>query len=115
MKKKSPNQRKALLRIGAQHPAWSSNPNDALVRIFNDITKIAREAVDAKGKSDNQKADWCSRELEKELEKVDVDNVKGMIKEVLEKTFYCPWCGVVKPISCQCSKGYCRTCSSSDC
>lgn len=53
--------------IGAQHPAWSANPNDQLVRIFNDVTELAREAVGAKGKSDDQKADWCSRELEKML------------------------------------------------
>lgn len=58
-------ERKALLHIGAQHPAWSSDPDDKLVRIFNDVTKHAREAVGAKGKTDDQKADWCSREFEK--------------------------------------------------
>jgi len=64
-KNKAPCQRKALLMIGAQHPAWSSKPNDQLVRIFNQVTELAREAVNAKGKDDDQKADWCSRELEK--------------------------------------------------
>jgi hypothetical protein len=58
-------EREALLMIGAQHPAWSTRPNDQLVRIFNDVTELAREAVGARGKSDDQKADWCSRQLEK--------------------------------------------------
>jgi hypothetical protein len=60
-------EREALLTIGAQHPAWSANPNDNLVRIFNEVTKLARKTVGARGRSDDQKADWCSRELEKML------------------------------------------------
>lgn len=60
-------EREALLMIGAQHPAWNANPNDHLVRIFNDVTELAREVAGARGKTDDQKADWCSRELEKML------------------------------------------------
>jgi len=58
------NNRKALLEIGAQHPAWSSNPDDALVRIFNAVISKAREAVGAEGDTDDQKADWCSQQME---------------------------------------------------
>ncbi len=57
--------RKTLLLIGAQHPAWSANPNDNLVRIFNAVTAQAREAVCAVGKDDDEKADWCAAEAEK--------------------------------------------------
>jgi hypothetical protein len=57
--------RKVLLLIGSQHPAWSSDPNDKLVQIFNAVTAQAREAVEAQGKTDDAKADWCSAEYEK--------------------------------------------------
>lgn len=52
--------RKTLESIGAQHPAWSSNKDDKLVLIFNDITAMAREAVNAVGRDDDEKADWCA-------------------------------------------------------
>jgi hypothetical protein len=55
----------ALLSIGAQHPAWSTRPDDKLVAIFNGITSNARSAVGAIGNDDDEKADWCSAELEK--------------------------------------------------
>jgi hypothetical protein len=58
--------RKALLFIGAQHPAWSANPEDKLVKVFNDMTALAREALRAEGADDDAKADWCSKQLEKE-------------------------------------------------
>lgn len=54
-----------LLAIGAQHPAWSSNSDDKLVHIFNSITANARQVLGAIGKDDDEKADWCSKELEK--------------------------------------------------
>lgn len=53
--------RTALLQIGAQHPAWSSNPDDKLVQIFNAVLSIAREAVEAVGQDDDAKADWCEK------------------------------------------------------
>jgi hypothetical protein len=56
--------RKTLLKIGAQHPAWNANPNDNLVRIFNTVTAMAREAVGAVGENDDAKADWCEREAD---------------------------------------------------
>jgi hypothetical protein len=58
--------RKTLLLIGCQTPAWSSNPNDKLVQIFNDITASARESVGAVGADDIAKAEWCSQTFEKE-------------------------------------------------
>ncbi len=57
--------RQVLLRIGAQHPAWSSNSEDKLVRIFNEVTATAREAVGAQGADDDAKADWCTNETER--------------------------------------------------
>jgi hypothetical protein len=54
----------ALLRIGSQHPAWSANPGDPLVRTFNAMAVTAREAVAAKGADDDEKADWCEKQLE---------------------------------------------------
>lgn len=59
------NLRHTLLLIGAQHPAWSSNPDDQLVRIFNEVTALAREELGAEGDNDDQKADWCSDEADK--------------------------------------------------
>ena len=56
--------RKALLQIGAQHPAWSKDKDDRLVKIFNDVTRTARESVGAIGVDDDEKADWCSTQLE---------------------------------------------------
>lgn len=53
----------ALLSIGAQHPAFSTNSDDNLVRIFNSITANARLALGAIGNNDDEKADWCSKEL----------------------------------------------------
>jgi hypothetical protein len=58
--------RKTLLTIGAQHPAWNADPNDNLVRIFNDVTRTAREAVGAVGNDDDAKADWCENQLDGE-------------------------------------------------
>lgn len=57
--------RKTLLLIGAQHPAWDTNPEDKLVRIFNAVTAQAREAVGAIGADDDAKADWCEIEAER--------------------------------------------------
>ncbi len=57
-------QRKALLRIGAHHPAFSVDEKDKLAQYFNNVTKIAREAVGAVGNDEDQKADWCSDQLE---------------------------------------------------
>lgn len=54
----------ALLAIGAQHPAWSSNKDDKLVQIFNAVTKQARDVLNAVGNDDDQKADWCAKQLE---------------------------------------------------
>ncbi|RDJ34935.1 MAG: hypothetical protein DWQ19_08865 [Crenarchaeota archaeon] len=56
--------RKALLLIGSQHPAWSSK-DDNLVRIFNELTAHAREAVGAVGINDDMKAEWCANELDR--------------------------------------------------
>lgn len=53
------NHRKALLEIGAQHPAWSSTPSP-LVELFNRVTADARNAAGAVGDNDDAKADWCS-------------------------------------------------------
>lgn len=53
-----------LLKIGAQHPAWSSNPDDKLVQIFNLVLATAREAVGAQGADDDAKADWCEHAAE---------------------------------------------------
>ena len=55
----------ALLIIGAQHPAFSNNPNNPLVNLFNDITKRARTALCATGNTDDERAEWCSKQLEK--------------------------------------------------
>jgi hypothetical protein len=52
-----------LLSIGAQHPAWSSNPDDKLVSLFNQITAKARNSVNAVGMDDDEKAEWCSKLL----------------------------------------------------
>ena len=62
---KRKKRKKALLRIGAQHPAWSVNPDDKLVFIFNEVTALAREAVGAVGKDEDQKADWCTKQIQK--------------------------------------------------
>lgn len=58
--------RMALLQIGAQHPAYSRVPDDNLVRIFNDVTALARLAVGAVGDDDDAKANWCSSQAEAE-------------------------------------------------
>ena len=55
--------RTTLLRIGSQTPAWAKDPHDHLVRIFNTVTAIAREAVGAQGQGEHEKADWCSDQL----------------------------------------------------
>lgn len=57
--------RLALLKIGAQHPAWSSNEQDGTVRLCNQLMAMARAAVGAEGRNDDAKADWCSREAER--------------------------------------------------
>lgn len=83
--KRSNPEREALLAIGAQHPAWSANPDDNLVRIFNDVTKQARDAVGAKGATEEQKADWCSQELEGSqppLKRYGVTSIRHLYLEV---------------------------------
>lgn len=57
--------RLTLCLIGAQHPAWSSDPDDKLVRIFNEVTDLARTAIGAVGADDDAKADWCGAEAAK--------------------------------------------------
>lgn len=54
--------RQRLLSIGAQHPATPLD--DPLVRLFNELTANARLAVGAIGNDEDEKADWCSREIE---------------------------------------------------
>ena len=56
--------RQTLLLIGAQHPASSSNPDDKLVQIFNQLTTLARAALGAVGDDEDDKADWCSAQAE---------------------------------------------------
>jgi hypothetical protein len=43
-----------------------------------------------------------------------VERCISSLKEEKERTFICPWCGEEKPLSIQCSKGYCQACSSMD-
>lgn len=59
--------RRALLLIGAQHPVWNGDhPRDIRYdALVNGWLKTARDAVGAKGRCDDAKADWCSRQIEK--------------------------------------------------
>lgn len=78
--------RKALLLIGAQHPAWSADADDKLVRIFNQLTAQAREAVGAVGANEDKKADWCSREAEKPTKtKAEIDRELAIIELAREE------------------------------
>jgi hypothetical protein len=68
--------RDALLSIGSQHPANSSDPKDnILIDLFNRTIAQAWEAVNAEGEDDDAKADWCAAELEaQELTPIAIQN-----------------------------------------
>jgi hypothetical protein len=100
--------REALLQIGAEHPAWSKNPDDVLVKLFNRVTRIARDAVNAKGYDDDAKADWCSNEL---------DIITGQNTATEHECHRChrPIEGIEDGIDCtECHHWFCDSCYDTD-
>ncbi len=65
LRKLAKRYRLALINIGSQHPAWARDETDQLVHIYNRETAIARKALGAVGKTDDVKADWCSKQSSK--------------------------------------------------
>lgn len=88
--------RQALLQIGSQHPAWSSNPNDKLVDIFNQVTATARKAVGAVGAGDDAKADWCADQDATYPDEPAPKTLQQLAKEALDVQNACNLCAIVK-------------------
>ena len=62
----APDMRRALLTIGAQHPVWNGDSMPKYDALVNGWLKSARDAVNAEGRDEDARAEWCARQYEKE-------------------------------------------------